>query len=361
MPLSFAIVMIIVLGLGLVAALAFEVPGTGRLTRRGPDDDLMPDAVDDERPFLDELEPLEDAAGFEDEDLVADLPLEDDEELVAEEDEELVVALLDDLEGSGRRDEPEAPAAAERPPMTPAERRASIAELESELGIGARTREPILERDEREAPVEVPAPVPSPEPVTARAGARESVETGERAAGAQPAPSTPRARPRHSPFRWRPRADRIGASTPPQASPSSNGPADPAAPSGGRPAKGATPEAAPAVPGSGYDAETCARFAEPLGDDVLDRAIVLFEELSANGRADSPTICGRIGAEPRSIGGMLTARLKRRAVELELPPPYDARRAEGTTVWKDRDGIAPRMLAALRSERERRRIALTPD
>jgi hypothetical protein len=346
MPLSFAIVMIIVLGLGLVAALAFEVPGTGRLTRRDPADDLMPDAADDERPFLDELGPLED-----DEDLVADLPLEDDEELVAEEDEELVVALLDDLEGSDRRDEPE----------TPAERRAATAELEAELGVAALTREPILERDEREAPAKGPTPVPSPEPVTARAGARESVVTGDLAAGAPPPPPAPRTRPRQSRFRWRPRVDRLGASSPPQSPPSPNRPAAAAGPSGGYPATGVAPEAAPPAPGSGYDAETCARFAEPLGDDVLDRAIVLFEELSANGRADSPTICGRIGAEPRSIGGMLTARLKRRAVELELPPPYDARRAEGTTVWKDRDGIAPRMLAALRSERERRRIALTPD
>ena len=111
-----------------------------------------------------------------------------------------------------------------------------------------------------------------------------------------------------------------------------------------------------------YDATACAAFAEGLGDAVLARAEALFALLAEHGEVESGEVALALGlARPQLIAGAVNTRLKTRAAELGLPPPFAGGRsheAEGTprrTVWRDRgDGTTARLLAALRAERARR-------
>jgi hypothetical protein len=115
-----------------------------------------------------------------------------------------------------------------------------------------------------------------------------------------------------------------------------------------------------------YDEASCALLVSPLGTRVLERALALFGHLAEQERVASVELADLIGAPgPRSIGGMLTSPLKRRAKQLGLPLPFLGGEGSlayggipnprpeddpGRTYWQDRDGIAKRMAEALTSE-----------
>lgn len=103
-----------------------------------------------------------------------------------------------------------------------------------------------------------------------------------------------------------------------------------------------------------YDERRCAEFASALGDDVLARAAVMFQVLKDRGHVDSPSLAEALDTTPARLGGILTARLKRRANDMDLELPYDAKRRQGRTTWRDHSGIAARMVAAIRAERTNR-------
>jgi hypothetical protein len=113
-----------------------------------------------------------------------------------------------------------------------------------------------------------------------------------------------------------------------------------------------------------YDQRTCVRFVDGLGHQVLVRMIVLFELLQRERVVDSVRLANELGTTPRALSGYLTTPLKRRAKALDLPPPFAG--GQGTelyggipspspdmdperTHWEDREGIAARMLEAIRS------------
>jgi hypothetical protein len=111
-----------------------------------------------------------------------------------------------------------------------------------------------------------------------------------------------------------------------------------------------------------YDDPTCERFVGELGEQVRERAGVMFGLLDRQGVIDSVHLASALGITPRELSGYVTTPLKRRAKMLRLPLPFagglgsevyggipspspdmDAER----THWQDRDGIARRMLKAL--------------
>jgi hypothetical protein len=119
-----------------------------------------------------------------------------------------------------------------------------------------------------------------------------------------------------------------------------------------------------------YDARTCRRLAGELSDAVLGRAATLFEALAGGGVIDSVTLADRLGVSPRALSGNLTTPLKRRAKALGLPLPFDGGHGDQAyggislpsrdmdaqrTHWRDRNGIAERMLNAVRDELRARR------
>ncbi len=108
---------------------------------------------------------------------------------------------------------------------------------------------------------------------------------------------------------------------------------------------------------SAYDDTTCELFVSPLGDEVLTRAVTLFEKLATRGEVDSTELARALGAAPSALGGLLTGRLNRRAQQLGLKPPYEVERKSRSTIWRDRQGTAERLLAALRREIASRRRA----
>ncbi|MDH3225579.1 MAG: hypothetical protein OEM67_00600 [Thermoleophilia bacterium] len=111
---------------------------------------------------------------------------------------------------------------------------------------------------------------------------------------------------------------------------------------------------------SAYDDMTCELFVSPLGDDVLARAVTLFEYLETTGEVDSTHLAEALGAAPSALGGLLTGRLNRRAQQLGLKPPYEVERTSGRTIWRDQQGTAGRLLGALRREiTSRRRAAVS--
>jgi hypothetical protein len=72
-----------------------------------------------------------------------------------------------------------------------------------------------------------------------------------------------------------------------------------------------------------YDTKTCELFASSLGDDVLRRASIFFEALATEKKFSSLRVVELIHASSaRSIPGLLTTPLKRRAHELGLPLPF---------------------------------------
>lgn len=111
-------------------------------------------------------------------------------------------------------------------------------------------------------------------------------------------------------------------------------------------------QSAPASAGAlnpDYDDETAARYVEGLGRDVVERAIEFFSALAKHpNRIDSLSLTDRVGAvSPRDLPGILTTPLKRRAEVLGLPRPWEEGEARGRTLWRDRAGIASRVLVAL--------------
>jgi hypothetical protein len=111
-----------------------------------------------------------------------------------------------------------------------------------------------------------------------------------------------------------------------------------------------------------YDDATCAQFLNPahLGDSVLERASVFFEALDRMGEIGSPDLVQLLGVKgPTSIPANLTIALKKRARKLAIPVPW----SEATTrdnahiVWRNRDGIAARMVRAISEEKARRGLA----
>jgi hypothetical protein len=112
-----------------------------------------------------------------------------------------------------------------------------------------------------------------------------------------------------------------------------------------------------------YDERTCAVFVRELGERVVDRAIVLFEAIAQDGRINSAELAELLDARPPQLGALLTTPIKRRAKTLGLPWPFEGGQGDrdyggiaspqpgddpGRTYWEDRDGIAERMLQALR-------------
>jgi hypothetical protein len=129
------------------------------------------------------------------------------------------------------------------------------------------------------------------------------------------------------------------------------------------------PASTPTPDPGDYSAAGCARFVEALGPTVIERALLFFAALQHEGRIDSLELATLIGTTPRGIAGLLTTPLKRRAKKLRLDaPPWDGGRGAEPfggiaeyhgldperTYWRDRDGIAERMVAALEGEQARR-------
>jgi hypothetical protein len=114
-------------------------------------------------------------------------------------------------------------------------------------------------------------------------------------------------------------------------------------------------------PLQGYGEAACAVFVASLGDVVLDNAEVFFARLAQEREIGSLALADAIGvASPRNIAAVLTTPLKKRAKALSLPLPWAEDARGQRTVWLDRDGIAERMLRAVREEkaqRARRRAA----
>lgn len=111
-----------------------------------------------------------------------------------------------------------------------------------------------------------------------------------------------------------------------------------------------------------YDAAMCARFLDPahIGDGVLERAKVFFDELDRNGEIMSLDLVAALGVKgPRSIPANLTIPLKKSARRIGLPQPWrGAETSDGQrTIWQDYDGIAGRMRKAIEEERESRGLA----
>jgi hypothetical protein len=104
-----------------------------------------------------------------------------------------------------------------------------------------------------------------------------------------------------------------------------------------------------------YDDATCAVFVASLGDVVLDNAEVFFAQLMQEREIGSLALADAIGvASPRNIAAVLTTPLKKRAKALSLSFPWLEDAHGQRTVWLDRDGIAERMLRAVREEKARR-------
>ena len=114
-----------------------------------------------------------------------------------------------------------------------------------------------------------------------------------------------------------------------------------------------------------YDAATCARYVAELGTGVLDRSLVLFNALAQEGRTDSLSLSAALECRPPALAGSLTTPIKRRAKSLGLPLPFDGGQGSvefgglsrprpgddpGRTYWADRNGIAVRMLEAIKAE-----------
>lgn len=117
-----------------------------------------------------------------------------------------------------------------------------------------------------------------------------------------------------------------------------------------------------AAASSDYDRETCERFLEGhhLGDSVLERAKTFFGQIAEQGEINSKDLVWALNLKgPTSIPANLTNPLKKSARRLGIEEPWTwAETPDGTrTVWKDRDGIAARMVDVIEEERVRRGLA----
>jgi hypothetical protein len=113
---------------------------------------------------------------------------------------------------------------------------------------------------------------------------------------------------------------------------------------------------------SEYDRTTCERFLEGrhLGDSVLERARTFFGQIAEQGEVNSKDLVWALNLKgPTSIPANLTNPLKKSARRLGIAEPWTwAETPDGTrTIWKDRDGIAARMVEVIEEERVRRDLA----
>jgi hypothetical protein len=113
---------------------------------------------------------------------------------------------------------------------------------------------------------------------------------------------------------------------------------------------------------SEYDLETCERFLEGhhLGDSVLERARIFFGQIAEQGEINSKDLVWALNLKgPTSIPANLTNPLKKSARRLGIDEPWTwAETPDGTrTIWKDRDGIAARMVGVIEEERDRRGLS----
>jgi len=111
-----------------------------------------------------------------------------------------------------------------------------------------------------------------------------------------------------------------------------------------------------------YDDSTCRQFIDRdhLGDSVLERARAFFTELDSRGELSSLEVVELLELKgPTSVPANLTNPLKKSARRLGIEEPWEwSENDEGTrTIWKDRNGIAARMLRAIEAERVRRGLA----
>lgn len=126
--------------------------------------------------------------------------------------------------------------------------------------------------------------------------------------------------------------------------------------------QGQGPTTTPSTYSAKYDDATCQQFLNPdhLGDTVLDRAKTFFELLEHDGDISSPDLVAALGVKgARSVPANLTNPLKKRARKMKIPVPWtETSTPDGLrTVWKDRDGIASRMVKAIEQERRNRGLA----
>lgn len=110
------------------------------------------------------------------------------------------------------------------------------------------------------------------------------------------------------------------------------------------------------APPADYDEAACAALVREFGVNSLNRAGDFFGRLEADGAVDSLTMAQHMSlGTPRNISSALTTPLKRLAKRLGLGLPWvEDVSPEGRTVWRDRDGIAARMKAAVAAEQHRR-------
>jgi hypothetical protein len=111
-----------------------------------------------------------------------------------------------------------------------------------------------------------------------------------------------------------------------------------------------------AVIGQEYDAAACATLAHELGNNPLIASEVFFGVLVKHGEVGATDLAEKLGVDRTpTIAFVLTTPLKRIATRLGLAWPFDVDEGtDGRTVWRDRDGIAAEMLAAIRKEKRQR-------
>lgn len=110
-----------------------------------------------------------------------------------------------------------------------------------------------------------------------------------------------------------------------------------------------------------YDDATCGHFLKPehLADGVLERMFLFFRELEQRGEISSLDLVQLLGVKgPTSLPANLTNPMKKRARKLGIPVPWaEATTHDNRTLWRDRDGIASRMVKAIEAERVARGLA----
>ena len=110
-----------------------------------------------------------------------------------------------------------------------------------------------------------------------------------------------------------------------------------------------------------YDDATCKQFLrrEHLGDGVVERMSLFFRELEQQGEISSLDLVQLLGLKgPTSVPANLTNPMKKRARKLGIPVPWtEATTHNNRTLWRDRDGIASRMVKAIEAERVARGLA----
>lgn len=116
------------------------------------------------------------------------------------------------------------------------------------------------------------------------------------------------------------------------------------------------------VASSAYDRATCELFLNGyhVGDSVIERAKVFFGRIAEDGEISSKDLVTALTLKgPTSIPANLTNSLKKSARRLEIDEPWirlDTSDGIGT-IWRDRDGIAARMLEVIDQEFENRGLA----